>query len=88
LPRAGAALLRPVGRNIAKRFLSTYRKLTDGTLAEVDDENLEWHREVHALRILVELAGWDVSGTRPTSGHPWLILEPVAQRALGIARQR
>jgi aminoglycoside phosphotransferase (APT) family kinase protein len=88
LPKAGAALLRPVGRNIAKRFLSTYRTLTDGTSAAVDDENLEWHRKVHALRILVELAGWAANGTRPTRGHPWLILEPVAQRALGITRQR
>ncbi len=87
LPKAGATLLRPVGRNIAKRFLSTYRTLTDGTPAGVDDENLEWHRKVHALRILVELAGWDANGTRPTSGHPWLILEPVAQRSLDIAPQ-
>ena len=85
LPRVGAALLRPVGRNIAKRFLSTYRKLTDGTAAEVDDENLDWHRKVHALRILVELAGWDANGTRPNRGHPWLILEPVAEHELGIA---
>lgn len=85
LPKVGAALLRPVGRNIAKRFLSTYRKLTDGTPAAVDDTNLDWHRKVHSLRILVELAGWDANDTRPTSGHPWLILEPVAQRALDVA---
>jgi aminoglycoside phosphotransferase (APT) family kinase protein len=84
LPRAGAALLRPVGRNIAKRFLSTYRTLTDGTSAAVDDESIEWHRKVHSLRIVVELAGWDASGTRPTRGHPWLILEPVARRELGL----
>jgi aminoglycoside phosphotransferase (APT) family kinase protein len=88
LPKAGAALLHPVGRNIAKRFLSTYRRLTDGTPAAVDDENLEWHRKVHALRILVELAGWDANGTRPTAGHPWLILERVAERSLGVAPQR
>ena len=90
LPKFGAALLRPIGRNIAKRFLSTYRELTDGTPAAVDDENLEWHRKVHALRILVELAGWDANGTRPTSGHPWLILEPAAQQMLevGVAPQR
>lgn len=87
LPKPGAALLRPVARNIAKRFLSTYRRLTDGTPAAVDDENLEWHRKVHALRILVELAGWDANGTRPTRGHPWLILEPVAHRGLGVAPQ-
>ena len=85
LPRAGAALLGPVARNIARRFLATYRALTAGTPAVVDDENLDWHRRVHALRILVEVAGWDASGTRPTSGHPWLILEPVARQALALA---
>lgn len=85
LPKPGAALLRPVGRNIAKRFLATYRKLTDGTPAAVDDENLDWHRKVHALRILVELAGWDANGARPTHGHPWLILEPVAKHLLGVS---
>ncbi len=84
LPKPGPALLRPVGRNIAKRFLATYRKLTHGTAAAVDDENLEWHRKVHALRILVELAGWDANGTRPTHGHPWLILEPIASQLLGV----
>lgn len=84
LPKFGAAMLRPVGGNIARRFLSTYRTLTDGTPAAVDDENLDWHRKVHALRILVELAGWDANGTRPTAGHPWLILEPVAYRALEL----
>jgi aminoglycoside phosphotransferase (APT) family kinase protein len=86
LPRVGTRLLRPVGRNIAKRFLSTYRALTDGTAAAVDDANLTWHRKVHALRILVEVAGWDANGTRPTSGHPWLILEPVAGRELQLPR--
>lgn len=84
LPKAGAAMLRPVGRNIARRFVSTYRRLTDGTAAAVDEENLDWHRKVHALRILVELAGWDANGTRPPAGHPWLLLEPVAGAALGI----
>lgn len=86
LPKIGAAMLRPVGRNIARRFLSTYRALTDDTPAAVDDQNLDWHRKVHALRILVELAGWDANGTRPTAGHPWLILEPVAQHALDLTR--
>lgn len=85
LPRAGKVLLGPVVRNIARRFLSTYRTLTAGTPSAVDDENLDWHRKVHALRILVELAGWDANGTRPTSGHPWLILEPVAQRTLDLS---
>jgi aminoglycoside phosphotransferase (APT) family kinase protein len=84
LPRVGAALLGRVGRTIAKRFLATYRSLTVGTPAAVDDERLDWHRRVHAMRILVEVAGWDAAGTRPSSGHPWLILEPVARRLLAL----
>jgi aminoglycoside phosphotransferase (APT) family kinase protein len=84
VPGLAAPLLRPVGRTLSKRFLAAYRRRTDGTPAEVDDENLDWHRKVHALRILVELAGWDAAGARPTSGHPWLVLEPVAQRLLGV----
>jgi len=84
LPRVGGALLNRVGRSIAKRFLETYRSLTAGTPAAVDDERLDWHRKVHALRILVEVAGWDATATRPTSGHPWLILEPVARRLLAL----
>ena len=85
LPRGGAALLRPVGRSIATRFRATYRALTAGTSAAVDDENLDWHRKVHALRILVEVAGWDANDTRPARGHPWLILEPVARQLLGAS---
>jgi aminoglycoside phosphotransferase (APT) family kinase protein len=84
LPKPGAALLGRLGRHLARRFLTTYRSLTDGTPAAVDDANLAWHRQVHALRILVELAGWDAAGTRPSAGHPWLILEPVAQHALRL----
>jgi aminoglycoside phosphotransferase (APT) family kinase protein len=82
LPRIGAAVLGSVGRRLARNFLSTYRSLTDGTPAEVDEANLVWHRQVHALRILVELAGWDAAGTRPDAGHPWLVLEPIAKREL------
>lgn len=86
LPKVGAAMLRPVARDIARRFLSTYRTLTDGTPAAVDDENLDWYIKVHALRILVELAGWDADHTRPAAGHPWLSLEPVVLEALGLHR--
>lgn len=85
LPRAGKAMLAPLGRNIARRFVRTYRRLTDGTAAEVGEDSLEWHRKVHALRILVELAGWRANGTLPSTGHPWLALEPVASSLLAIS---
>lgn len=70
--RAGLGLL---GRRVARRFLSTYRRLSG---EEVDQRSLEWFRQVHALRILVESAAWDV----PPAHHPWLTLRPVATRML------
>jgi aminoglycoside phosphotransferase (APT) family kinase protein len=84
LPRAGAVVLRALGRRMARRFLATYRRLTAGTVAEVDDAQLAWHRRVHALRILVERAAWDHDGTAPDPGHPWFMLEPVARADLGL----
>jgi hypothetical protein len=82
IPGPGAAALRPLGRLLARRFHRTYRSLAQPSDLVTDDE-LTWHRQVHALRILVELAGWDAAGTRPVS-HPWLILEPVTQELLGL----
>lgn len=86
LPRAGAALLAPVGRYVARRFLRAYRNLTDAAPEALHDAQLQWHRSVHALRILVELAGWNAAGAWPQNGHPWLVLEPVAARLLGLDR--
>jgi aminoglycoside phosphotransferase (APT) family kinase protein len=85
LPAPGRAVLRPLGRMMSKRFRNTYRSLSAGTTAVVNDENLEWHRRVHAFRILCELAVWDAEDARPASGHPWLVVEAVAERMLGIA---
>lgn len=83
-PPAATSVIRRFGARMARRFLSTYRSLTDGTTAAVDDEQLAWHRDVHALRILAELARWEAEGRRPLSGHPWLVLEPVARRTLDL----
>lgn len=88
LPRPAATMLRLAGRRMAGRFLSTYRGLTDGTAADVDDEHLEWHRKVHALRILVESATWDTDGGWPSATHPWRLLGPAARSLLGITRSR
>lgn len=82
LPGPGQRALRPLGRSLARRFLTSYRSLA-APEDQVSEDELAWHRRVHALRILVELAGWDAAGTRPTS-HPWLILEPEAQQLLGL----
>jgi len=86
LPRPLGAMTRWAGRHLADRFLSTYRRLTDGTAGAVDDENLDWHRKVHALRILVEAASWDAHGEWPDVDHPWTLLGPAARRLLGISQ--
>jgi aminoglycoside phosphotransferase (APT) family kinase protein len=83
VPGALAGALRRLGRSLASRFHATYRSLAQPADLVSADE-LDWYRKVHALRILVELAGWDAAGARPTS-HPWLILEPVTERLLGLA---
>lgn len=82
VPGVLAGGLRALGRSLASRFHRTYRSLAQpADLVSV--EELDWHRKVHALRILVELAGWDAVGSRPAR-HPWLILEPVALGLLGL----
>jgi aminoglycoside phosphotransferase (APT) family kinase protein len=85
-PRGGAALLRPIGRSMARRFLASYRDQVPAA-GQVDTERLDWHRRVHALRILVELAGWDHAGTRPAE-HPWIVVEPVVRRLLDLGPRR
>lgn len=83
VPPAVRRALGPVGRSMATRFVRRYRAQTAGTAAAVDDRSLDWHRRVHALRILVEVAGWEATGP-PPGHHPWYVLAPVARRLLGV----
>jgi aminoglycoside phosphotransferase (APT) family kinase protein len=76
MPGVAQRLLGPVARGLARRFLRTYREIA-GPLPDLDDSVMSWHRKVHALRALVELAGWEATGERPTAAHPWIVLEPV-----------
>jgi aminoglycoside phosphotransferase (APT) family kinase protein len=85
--RGTKAAIGRLGRRMAKRFRATYRSLTTD-LPDLDPMAVDWNRRVHALRILVELAGWDAAGTRPERGHPWLVLEPVAARELGLSAEQ
>jgi aminoglycoside phosphotransferase (APT) family kinase protein len=77
LPAPGPvrAVLAVLGRRVARRFLSTYCRLSG---QEVDERSLQWFRQVHALRILVESASWEVQPAH----HPWVTLQPVASRML------
>ena len=68
---------------MASRFVARYRASMPDI--DLDERVLGWHRGVHALRSLVELAGWDATGTRPEGGHPWVTLEPMARAELGLA---
>jgi aminoglycoside phosphotransferase (APT) family kinase protein len=83
VPPAMAAPLRALGRRTAARFGRTYRRLSSIRGERLDDATLEWFRQVHALRILVESGAQDAGGGRP-QGHPWLLLEPVARGLLGL----
>jgi aminoglycoside phosphotransferase (APT) family kinase protein len=82
MPAAAKAALGPLARSIAGRFLRRYRSMA-APVADLNDEVLGWHRQVHALRALVELASWDAAGHRPPH-HPWVVLEPVLRQSLGL----
>jgi aminoglycoside phosphotransferase (APT) family kinase protein len=82
LPSAGRVGLGWLGRGVARRFVRRYRDLTRHRGIRIDDDLMDWHRRIHALRILVDLADWDANGTRPTVAHPWFVLEPVVTRVL------
>lgn len=86
VPKPLAPAVRQLGRSLARRFHRTYRSLAQPADL-VSTEELDWHRKVHALRILVELGGWDAADRRPAR-HPWLLMEPIARRLLDLAPDR
>lgn len=72
-PRPLAPPIRFAGRRIADRFLNQYRRL-GGT---IDAGMLAWSADLHALRILLDVAVWERQGTVSAHrGHPWLLLRP------------
>jgi aminoglycoside phosphotransferase (APT) family kinase protein len=81
MPGIAQTVLGPVARGIARRFLRTYSDIAN-PVPDLDDAVMSWHRKVHALRALVELAGWDAAGRRPDASHPWIVLEPVLTEIL------
>lgn len=68
---------------MARRFTTTYRTLCPDADDHLDPTQLDWHRRLHALRVLVEMSAWD--GDAP-AGHPWLILAPIARQILDRPR--
>jgi aminoglycoside phosphotransferase (APT) family kinase protein len=79
-PAAVEAAATSIGRRIARRFIDRY-EYHAGT--PVDPERLDWARRAHALRALVEVAGWSAAGTDVAhAGHPWLAMRPALERTL------
>ncbi len=83
-PLAAPAPLRPViataGAVLARRFRSAYRR-HGGTIP--DQQTLDWHTGLHALRILIELDSMRQDSARADHpSHPWNALSPIAVSTL------
>lgn len=72
-PLVGPGPVKPLiglaGRMLARRFERTYRRLSNRPL---DERQLEWHQELHRMRILTEVASWRHRGRNPEhADHPY-----------------
>lgn len=68
------------GRALARRFVRTYERLAG---APVPPDRLGWYVDLHALRVVAEVASWqadDSPDRRP--GHPYHLLAPTLSRRL------
>lgn len=77
--------LRPVigavGRRLSARFLAAYR----AAAPSADLSSLGWHRALHGVRILVELATMDARGDGSAARHPFGGMRAAAHDAIGQA---
>lgn len=79
-PRPIQAIAGALGAALARRFLRRYEHHS-GT--SIDLARLKWGRQVHALRALVEIAGWEAAGTLAAhASHPWLQMRAIFEREL------
>lgn len=79
-PRPLQPIIAAVGRALARRFTNTYNRLAPQL---VDDNQLAWFTNLHALRITTEAATWhaqDEVDQHP--GHPFLALAPTLTEQL------
>jgi aminoglycoside phosphotransferase (APT) family kinase protein len=67
-----------VGRRLARRFLAAYRQ----EAPSIDLTGLGWHRAVHGIRILIELASMEQRRPGGAQGHPFAVLRPAAEAAI------
>ena len=79
-PRPLRPVINAAARRIAKRFLTTYTKLSPH---QIDADTLAWYESLQACRILLDLAGWRATGTADLhAGHPWFAIEPTLRPLL------
>ena len=79
-PRPIQPIMNAAGRRIARRFMTTYQKLSPHP---IDSDVLAWHRSLQACRILLDLAGWRADRTTDShAGHPWFAIEPAVRPLL------
>lgn len=78
-PRPLAPPIRAAGALLARRFLAHYRRRG----GVIDPGALAWSRDLHSLRILLDVAGWTREGTLDAHrGHPWLMLQAAVTELL------
>jgi len=80
VPKVARVALGPVARSLGRRFLREYTALRG---SPIDQPAFDWHRRVHALRILVEVAGLTTVGPR-SDDHPFMAMAPKMRTVLGL----
>ncbi|MDH3679111.1 MAG: phosphotransferase [Acidimicrobiia bacterium] len=73
-PRPLRAAIAAAGRVLAHRFTATYNRTAS---VPVDPDQLAWYTDLHALRVVTEVASWQANGELAKHpGHPFLTLSP------------
>jgi aminoglycoside phosphotransferase (APT) family kinase protein len=78
-PRALRPVIGAAGHQLARRLILSYNRLAAKPL---DPAQLDWHTNLHLLRILTEVGSWEAQGeTDQHLGHPFLtIVSTVSHR--------
>jgi aminoglycoside phosphotransferase (APT) family kinase protein len=80
----GPALARPLhiaGRWLARRFIADYRRQARAAGWDLPAEELSWHTQLHAARILI-----DVAERSDAANHPYAMLAGPASKLLRLQR--
>jgi aminoglycoside phosphotransferase (APT) family kinase protein len=81
-PRAVTPIINAAARRVAKRFITTYRKIGSHP---IDDDTLDWYRTLQGCRILTDLATWRAAGDLEAHrGHPWFAMEAVIRKQSAV----